>query len=91
MSALDVDPRTIALRELTFAEDPATAMLMRGAVLPSTGGRAPTGWRSAAPATFCSTPCCGAMPAGARAVTGGLAPADPAPIAELIEARLARP
>ncbi|WP_246775867.1 helix-turn-helix domain-containing protein [Methylobacterium aquaticum] len=90
VSALDVDPRTVSLRELTFAEDPATAMLMRGAVLP-------LDWAAGADRMALGSACHLLLHAllrrhaggDARAVTGGLAPAIRRRIAELIEARLA--
>ena len=90
-SALDVDPRAIALHELTFAEDPATAMLMRGALLP-------LDWTAGADRMALGSAChlllhallrrhAGAR--GARPVTGGLSPAIRRRTAEVIEARLA--
>ncbi|BCM84327.1 helix-turn-helix domain-containing protein [Methylobacterium indicum] len=90
VSALDVDPRTVSLHELTFAEDPATAMLMRGAVLP-------LDWAAGADRMALGSACHLLLHAllrrhaggGARAVTGGLAPAIRRRIAELVEARLA--
>ncbi|MGE7419082.1 helix-turn-helix transcriptional regulator [Methylobacterium tarhaniae] len=90
VSALDVDPRAVSLRELTFAEDPTTAMLMRGAVLP-------LDWQSGADRMALGSACHLLLHAllrrhagrGARAVTGGLAPAVRRRIAELIEVRLA--
>ncbi|AWN55864.1 AraC family transcriptional regulator [Methylobacterium sp. 17Sr1-1] len=90
VSALDVDPRTISLRELTFAEDPATAMLVRGAVLP-------LDWEAGADRMALGAACHlllhallrrHAGPGGERAVKGGLAPAVRRRVAELIEARL---
>ncbi|SFU42586.1 AraC family transcriptional regulator [Methylobacterium sp. 174MFSha1.1] len=91
VSALDVDPRTISLRELTFAEDPATAMLVRGAVLP-------LDWEAGADRMALGAACHlllhallrrHAGPGGERAVKGGLAPAVRRRVAEMIEARLA--
>ncbi|MGX7707510.1 helix-turn-helix domain-containing protein [Methylobacterium sp. Gmos1] len=91
VSALDVDPRTVSLREATFAEDPATAMLIRGAVLP-------LDWAAGADRMALGSACHlllhallrrHAGPGGQRAVKGGLSPAVRRRIAELIEARLA--
>lgn len=93
LSALDVDPRTLSLRELTFAEDPATAMLMRGAVLP-------LDWAAGADRMALGAACHlllhallrrHAGPGGGRAVKGGLAPAIRRRVAALIEARLSEP
>ncbi|GJD48447.1 HTH-type transcriptional activator RhaR [Methylobacterium crusticola] len=90
-STLDVDPRAVSLRELTFAEDPATAMLMRGAVLP-------LDWAAGADRMALGAACHLLLHAilrrhaglgQARAVRGGLAPAVRRRIAALIEARLA--
>ncbi|PIK71301.1 AraC family transcriptional regulator [Methylobacterium frigidaeris] len=90
VSALDVDPRTVSLRELTFAEDPATAMLMRGAVLP-------LDWAAGADRMALGAACHLLLHAllrrhagsgGTRAVKGGLSPSVRRRIAELIEARL---
>ncbi|UHC14650.1 AraC family transcriptional regulator [Methylobacterium currus] len=91
VSALDVDPRTVSLRELTFAEDPATAMLVRGAVLP-------LDWEAGADRMALGAACHlllhtllrrHAGPGAERPVKGGLAPAVRRRVAELIEARLA--
>ncbi|WP_407523049.1 helix-turn-helix transcriptional regulator [Methylobacterium oryzisoli] len=90
VSALDVDPSGIHLRELTFADDPATAMLVRGGVLP-------LDWAAGADRMALNAACHLLLhallrrhigPPGARAVRGGLSPTVRRRVAELIEARL---
>ncbi|MGY2049516.1 helix-turn-helix transcriptional regulator [Methylobacterium sp. JK268] len=89
-AALDIDPRRIDLAELTFAEDPSAAMIVRGAVLP-------LDWTAGADRMALNAACHlllhallrrHARLAAGRPVRGGLAPAIQRRIAERIEARL---
>lgn len=89
LTAFDLDPRYIDLRDLTFSDDPEMAAIVRGGVMP-------LDWDEGGDRMALDAACHGLLHRllahhnGARqgAVRGGLAPFVRRRVAELIEARL---
>ncbi|MFE1602044.1 helix-turn-helix transcriptional regulator [Methylobacterium sp. ID0610] len=90
VEAFDIDPRRIDLMELTFSDDPATAMVVRGGVLP-------LDWADGSDRMALSSACHLLLHAllrrhtragAGRPVTGGLSPSVRRRVADRVEARL---
>lgn len=90
LATFDMDPRRIEVMDLTFADDPALAMIARGAVLP-------LDWQAENERMALSSAChlllhrvlkAHVSRPGRGAVKGGLAPALKRRLAEYIEAHL---
>ncbi|ACL61282.1 helix-turn-helix transcriptional regulator [Methylobacterium nodulans] len=89
-TAFDIDPRRIDLMELTFSDDPSTAMIVRGGVLP-------LDWADGIDRMALSSACHLLLhnllrhhnrSGAGRPVTGGLSPSIRRRIADQVEARL---
>ncbi|MEZ0249520.1 MAG: helix-turn-helix domain-containing protein [Methylobacteriaceae bacterium] len=90
MTAFDVDPRRINVQDLTFSDDPAMAMIVRGGVMPldwTEGGDGPA-LDAACHLLVHRLLQQYAKTAGPAPVRGGLSPTTRRRIAALIEAHL---
>ncbi|MCP1542684.1 AraC family transcriptional regulator [Methylorubrum extorquens] len=93
LTAFDVDPRRINVQDLTFSDDPAMAMIVRGGVMPldwTEGGDGPA-LDAACHLLVHRLLRQYAKTAGQAPVRGGLSPTTRQRIAALIEAHLDEP